>query len=86
MANPSGVLPEDKNWHDTGCSIAPACLACPLPACRYDMPRGVATARSVMRVPLILELQEQGLIQKEIAHRLGVSRRSIQRSLSAARS
>lgn len=84
MANPSGVLPEDKNWHDTGCSIAPACLSCPLPACRYDMPAKVAGM--IERVPLILELQEQGLIQKEIAHRLGVSRRSIQRSLSAARS
>ena len=23
---------------DDGCSVAPACLACPLPACRYDDP------------------------------------------------
>ena len=22
---------------DTGCDVAPACLACPLPKCRYDM-------------------------------------------------
>lgn len=83
MANPSGVLPEDKNWHDTGCSIAPACLSCPLPACRYDMPAKVAGM--IERVPLILELQEQGLTQREIGERLGVSRRGVQRSLSAAR-
>ncbi|KKL55940.1 hypothetical protein LCGC14_2250390 [marine sediment metagenome] len=24
------------NFRDTGCSIAPSCLECPLPACRYE--------------------------------------------------
>lgn len=83
MANPSGVLPEDKNWYDTGCSIAPACLACPLHRCRYEMPAKVAGM--LARLPQILELQEQGLTQREIGERLGVSRRGVQRSLSAAR-
>ena len=81
MANPSGVLPEDKNWHDTGCSIAPACLSCPLPVCKYDMPAGVVSARSVMRVPLIRALRARGLNDTEVAQRLGVSRRAIYRSL-----
>lgn len=29
-----------KMYPDRGCDLAPACLKCPLPVCRYDMPRG----------------------------------------------
>jgi hypothetical protein len=28
--------PETSNYEDTGCDIAPACLACPMDVCRYD--------------------------------------------------
>lgn len=84
MGKRKGWLPEDVNWHDTGCDIAPACLSCPLPACRYELPANVAGM--LARVPVILELQAQGLTQQEIGERLGVSRRGVQRSLSAARS
>lgn len=31
-------LPEQMHYRDDGCSIAPRCLDCPLPACRYDLP------------------------------------------------
>lgn len=47
------------------------------------MPANVAGM--LARLPQILELQEQGLTQREIGERLGVSRSAVQRSLSAAR-
>ena len=30
------VDPETGYVMDTGCQVAPLCLDCPLPACRYD--------------------------------------------------
>lgn len=83
MAKWLGLLPEEVDWKDTGCDVSPSCLACPLHRCRYEMPAKVAGM--LARLPQILELQEQGLTQREIGERLGVSRRGVQRSLSAAR-
>ena len=77
----SGPKPDNVNWQDTGCEVSPTCLACPLPVCKYDMPRGVATARAVMRVPLIRSLRAKGLNDTEVARELGVSKRAIYRSL-----
>ena len=31
-----GPLP--LHWMDRGCDLAPSCLACPFPSCRYDTP------------------------------------------------
>ncbi|MEX0749434.1 MAG: hypothetical protein WD359_01380 [Dehalococcoidia bacterium] len=33
------TLPEDAVYRDTGCDLAPSCLNCPLPRCKYDVPR-----------------------------------------------
>lgn len=78
-------MKDDANWRDTGCEVSPSCLACPLPACRYEFANGLTTVKMLARIPVIHELQDQGLTIREIAKRLGVSRRGIQRSLSAAR-
>ncbi len=29
---------EYRHFSDDGCDVAPHCLSCPLPACRFDMP------------------------------------------------
>ena len=34
------ALPENQDFRDTGCSLSPRCLDCPLPRCRYDEPGG----------------------------------------------
>ena len=32
------ALPEQQQYRDTGCDVAPACLSCPLSACKHDDP------------------------------------------------
>lgn len=32
----SDLKPEFIEYRDTGCDLAPACLACPFDVCRYD--------------------------------------------------
>ena len=70
-------LPEHTPYRDTGCDLAPQCLACPLPACRYDLPHkraGVLLQQVALR-PLL----SQGLTINEMAGQLGVSRRTVLR-------
>ncbi len=63
------------HYQDTGCSIAPRCLACPLARCRYDLPPKRAGA--LMREAQLRTLLAQGLTADEAAVVMGVSRRTI---------
>ena len=36
------ALPEHLHYRDGGCDLFAACLTCPLPHCRYDVPGGAA--------------------------------------------
>lgn len=67
---------------DTGCDLAPSCLACPLPACRYDLPPKVAAA--LPTIIAVRRLRAAGKTVTETAEELGVSRRTAFR-LSARR-
>lgn len=62
-------------YRDDGCEIAPHCLACPLPLCRYDMPQKAAGA--IMRERVVRGLLAEGYSADEVARRLGISRRSV---------
>lgn len=77
-------LPENTIYVDRGCEVAPACLACPLPRCKYDEP-------SVARVPhwvrrrqeRIIALRDRGMTAREIARTVGVSLRTVYRTRKA---
>lgn len=63
------------HYRDDGCEIAPRCLECPLPACRYDLPPKVAGA--LLRAGHCQKLLHQGLTADEVAVAMGVSRRTV---------
>jgi hypothetical protein len=68
-------LPEHMHYRDDGCEIAPRCLECPLPQCRYDLPPKRAGA--LLREAELRRLLAEGLTADEAAERMGVSRRTI---------
>lgn len=79
-------LPENTRYADTGCSVHPSCLTCPLVRCRYDEPGGVRALLSVDRDAAILRLRRAGtLTAEQIAARLGISRRTVFRVLARVR-
>jgi hypothetical protein len=69
------AYPENIEWHDTGCEIAPSCLACPLPECKYDAapaaaPRGVG-------ISIAVACEELGLTQAQLGKLLDVPQPTI---------
>jgi hypothetical protein len=80
------ALPEHTQYADTGCSVHPNCLTCPLVRCRYDEPGGARKLFSEARDRSIVGLQRQGVSIGAIARRFGVSRRTVFRALARARS
>lgn len=78
MSARKGVPTETSNWRDTGCEIAPACLSCPLPRCRYDAPTRVLR---INRNHVIRDARGVGESAESIATRLGVSRRTVFRAI-----
>lgn len=78
------ALPEFFDYRDTGCSVHPACLTCPLPKCRYDTRGGERAYRLAARDPLIRAAREAGESIEDIAERFKVSRRTVFRVLALA--
>ncbi|MBI5289949.1 MAG: helix-turn-helix domain-containing protein [Chloroflexi bacterium] len=79
-AHPRGdAYPEGATYRDTGCDIAPSCLRCPLPSCRYDEPLHVAASRE--RRARVVALWDGGLAVGAIAVEVGLSERSVYRVL-----
>ncbi len=77
------VLPE--HYRDEGCELALSCLKCPFPSCVEDRPRGKQWQRTEIRNREIFRLfYIQGESIKQIAQRLGVSERTVQRALKSA--
>ena len=64
-------------WGADGCDLHPACLTCPLPACRFEMPPG--KARSYMLALRLRPLLETGMAEAELMAALGISRRHLYR-------
>ena len=82
-------LPENYNYVDTGCELAPSCLECPLAICKYDDPTWHSRSRTVMRDQEIVRLRTKGLRVADIAKIAKTSDRTvyrvIQRDLGTAR-
>lgn len=67
-------------YHDTGCNLAPSCLNCPRPRCKYDVPdaRGSLKAQA-KRIERAEEMARDQLTVKEAAQRWGVTPRTVMR-------
>jgi hypothetical protein len=79
------TLPEDTDYRDTGCSLAPSCLSCPLPQCRYDEPRSARRLSNHARDTEIVLLRTQHAAPIEaIASAYGLTTRQVYRIMRRA--
>jgi hypothetical protein len=81
----SDALPEHVEYRDTGCSLAPACVRCPLERCRYDEPGGARTVLQRPRDAALRLRREEGVAIDALAAEFGVSRRTVFRVLARGR-
>lgn len=78
-------LPEYTHYHDTGCSLFPACLRCPMPCCRYDAtPTGQRPTTALRNRRVAAAHARSGQTTAELAAIFGVTQRTIQRALKAS--
>lgn len=75
------ALPENFDYHDDGCEVAPACLSCPLPVCRFDVVGGARTLLNLDRDAHIKRLYGEGWAVEAIAVAVNVSRRTVTRAV-----
>ena len=72
----------NRPYMDTGCSLFPKCLECPLPRCRYDMRVGGQELRKTIRNLKIKQGLDEGRTIKELAEEYGLCERTIRRIVS----
>ena len=72
----------NRSYMDTGCSLFPKCLECPLPRCRYDMRAGGQELRKMIRNLKIKQGLDEGRTIKELAEEYGLCERTIRRIVS----
>lgn len=77
-------LESDWYYRDDGCEVAPKCLECWLPKCRYDTPGGARMHHIAVRDAEIVRLHAIGTNPAEIAERFGVSKRTVFRVVAAS--
>jgi hypothetical protein len=77
-------LPEEWEYRDEGCDLAPSCLRCPFPRCRYDEEGGIAGFKRRERDSELRRLRDEGLSPTELAARFNVSLRSVYRILTTS--
>lgn len=86
-------LPEHVHYQDTGCTVSPSCLVCPLERCIYDEPLGGQGALQEARDAEIFRRYQETVAGSErglpdirsLAARFGVSRRTIHRVVQRMR-
>ncbi len=86
-----GVARLSLGTEDTGCEVAPKCLECPLPRCKYDEPPRPARAReprtaTEQRHAEIDRLRAEGMTVREAAAAAGVAIRTVYRARAARQS
>lgn len=64
------------HYKDEGCDLAPSCLNCPFPACRYDMPKGIRHA-TIGRNTAIITRVMGGEPVWDVAQSVGLGQRRV---------
>ena len=76
------LLPEKMQYRDEGCELAPSCLHCPFPRCRYDEERsGRQVIKEIRNEEIVKCRFINGVKIGELAKRYDVSKRTIHRIL-----
>ena len=79
------VVPERYPYHDDGCEIAPSCLRCPLPQCKYDDPGWLRRQERDQRDRDVLEaILVRGLSVAQVEASFALSQRTVFRILKRA--
>ncbi len=73
--------PEYCSYGDDGCDLAPSCLNCPFPRCRFDAPGEGMRQVKGRRDRKLVRLRQEGAGIAELARRFGVSKRTVHRIL-----
>ena len=81
----SGPSPRFSDYPDDGCEVAPSCLRCPLPQCKYDDPGLLTRMRVRARQAPALLLLAQGVSVAEVAEQTGYSWRAVHRMQMVAK-
>jgi hypothetical protein len=81
------ALPEHAHYEDTGCEVAPACLSCPLPRCKYDEPGpgGFRAALKRLRAAEMERRRRRGETAVTLARTYGMTKRNVFRILQQRR-
>jgi len=74
-------MPEEVDWRDAGCELFPSCLNCPLSRCIEEESRGRQRLRQQAMRQQVVELRWMGRSTEEIGAILGISIRTVQRTL-----
>jgi hypothetical protein len=80
------VRPEFVRYRDVGCDLHSACLTCPLPVCKEELSHGSRAVRARMRGLQIALLASEGHSVRWIAQVMGVTTRSIYKSMALGKS
>jgi hypothetical protein len=79
---PRNALPDETDYRDTGCDLAPSCLNCPFDRCKYDVPGGGYRMSIKQRDREIALLRrDYGAPLPLLAHTYVVSLRTVKRAL-----
>lgn len=85
----SDALPENSLYFDNGCDVAPQCLSCPLPECKYVVEEGKrggpSTYQNAARNRQWLQEYEGGTPVHYIAAEAGVTVRTVHRGIASVR-
>ena len=73
----ANALPEVHRYEDTGCDVAPSCLRCPLPMCRYDHPQGIRGVLNVARDVEIVRRRDGGENAMVTSEAMGIGLRLV---------
>jgi len=80
LSDPTGDgLPEHTLYRDDGCHVAPACLACPLPACVFDRRHSPVQQARRRRNGQIRSLTSKGWSSARLAERFALSQAQVRR-------
>ena len=80
--NPAGEDAEFDHFEDKGCEVAPKCVECPLPFCRFDDPEGFQILRQQVRdLEKVAVMMRDGLTVLAAAGRFHITERTMFRVL-----